>query len=368
MSNYFIKELASEISERVDNPKQSEYKKFIGLEHYDSGEMKINRFGSTSNLDSSMKKFKSGDVLIARRNVYLKRAGLVDFNGLTSGDSIVIRAKKDIYRRLLPFIFNTKDFWNYATKFADGSMSKRLSPKLLMDYECNLPDETDDMEMLCDTLWSIYDTLEIYKKIIEKTDELVFSKFIDMFGDPNEVKKDYLITDALEIKDRIRKPLNDGQRKKMKSGKELFPYYGANGLVDYIDDYLMDFDAICIAEDCGSYGYCEKTSYIVKGKSWVNNHAHVLTPKDNCNIEFVNILLQLLDLNQFVNGTTRQKLTQTKLKEIKIIIPEIEKQNEFSEYVKEINSLKADVNEACDNLRNIMKKIMENNLVKKEKI
>ena len=366
MSKYLIKDLATEISERVDNPKQSGIERFVGLEHYDSGEMRIKRFGSTSNLESSMKKFKNGDILIARRNVYLRRAGLVEFDGLTSGDSIVIRAKSEIYQRLLPFILNTNDFWDYATQFSDGSMSKRLSPKLLMEYEFELPDDINRKQILSDTLWSISDTLEVYKKLIEKSDELVLSKFIDMFGDPNEEKKDFLITDALDIKDTLRKPLNDGQRKKMKDVDILYPYYGANGLVDYINDYLMDCNAICFAEDCGSYGYGEKSSYIVKGKAWVNNHAHVLIPRDNININFANVLFQLLDLKQYVNGTTRQKLTQTKLKEIKIIIPSIEKQNSFGEYVNEIDGLKLDIKEAYNSLFIVMKKIMEDNLVKKE--
>ena len=172
MSKYKIKDLAVEISQRIDNPKTSGYDKFVGLEHYDSGEVMISRYGKTDNLDSSVKLFQKGDVLIARRNVYLRRAGLVDFDGVTSGDSIVVRANDEIIQRLLPFVFNTKEFWDFANQFADGSMSKRLSPKLLMDYETELPDTNDDRTKLADLLWSVFDTMTSYKELIKQSDEL----------------------------------------------------------------------------------------------------------------------------------------------------------------------------------------------------
>lgn len=182
MSKYKIKDLAIEISQRIDNPKTSGYERFVGLEHYDSGEVMITRFGKTDNLDSSVKIFKKGDILIARRNVYLKRAGLIEFDGVTSGDSIVIRANDEITKQLLPFIVNTKDFWDFANKYADGSMSKRLSPKILMEYETELPDSDEERTKLSDLLWSVFNTMISYKNLIKESDELVKSRFIEMFG------------------------------------------------------------------------------------------------------------------------------------------------------------------------------------------
>ena len=85
MSRMKLKDIALEKNERVDNPSQSPYNLFVGLEHYDSGEATIRRYGSTERLESTMKVFHAGDVLIARRNVYLKRAATVNFDGLTSG-------------------------------------------------------------------------------------------------------------------------------------------------------------------------------------------------------------------------------------------------------------------------------------------
>ena len=186
MSRMKLKDIALEKNERVDNPSQSPYNLFVGLEHYDSGEATIRRYGSTERLESTMKVFHAGDVLIARRNVYLKRAATVNFDGLTSGDSIVLHIENGVYRRIIPFVLNTDDFWNYANQHADGSMSKRLSPKLLMEYEFSLPDS--DIEKASDILWAMERVKKAYRELIARTEDLVKSQFIEMFGelDTNE--------------------------------------------------------------------------------------------------------------------------------------------------------------------------------------
>ena len=194
MRKYKIKEIAQEISIRIDDPKHSDYEKFVGLEHYDSGKVMISRFGDASKLDSSVKTFKKGDVLIARRNVYLKRASLVDFDGVTSGDSIVIRANDDSFRGLLPFIFNTDAFWNYATQYADGSMSKRLSPQKLLEFEVNLPENEDERIKISKILWNMYETMSSYEKVIQLSDNLVKSQFIEMFGEIGKDEKGWGLT------------------------------------------------------------------------------------------------------------------------------------------------------------------------------
>lgn len=184
MSRMRLKDIAIEKNERVDNPSQSQYSIFVGLEHYDSGEATIRRYGSTERLESTMKVFHSGDILIARRNVYLKRAATVDFDGLTSGDSIVLHIENEAFRRIAPFVLNTDDFWIYANQHADGSMSKRLSPKLLMEYEFSLPD--GNLEQVADILWAMERVKTAYRELIARTDDLVKSQFIEMFGDMAE--------------------------------------------------------------------------------------------------------------------------------------------------------------------------------------
>ena len=184
MAHYKISDVAEEVKDRENNPSESKYDRFVGLEHYVSGDVEITHFGSTERLESAMKVFKAGDILIARRNVYLKRASTVSFDGLTSGDSIVLRAKDPTIARILPFVLNTDDFWDYADQYSDGTMSKRLSPKLLLAYEFDLPD--DGLEDFADLLWAANETRNSYRELLRQTDELVKSQFIEMFGDIKE--------------------------------------------------------------------------------------------------------------------------------------------------------------------------------------
>lgn len=147
-----------------------------------------------------------------------------------------------------------------------------------------------------------------------------------MFSGHSKVVK---LKDVVTIMDDKRKPINEGERSAMKDG-ELYPYYGATGVVDYINDYLTDERLLCIAEDCGNYGPGEESSYIIEGKAWVNNHAHVVKPNDElCDITYLHNYLKVTDLLSFVSGTTRKKLTQKAMSDLDIILPQIDKQREY---------------------------------------
>ena len=170
-----------------------------------------------------------------------------------------------------------------------------------------------------------------FVKIAEQADKSEFvgfkSQFIEMFGgETNKVPLEEIVI----VKDDCRKPINEGIRSEMKDG-ELYPYYGATGVVDYINDYLTDDELLCIAEDCGNYNAGEESAYIIRGKAWVNNHAHLVKTKETCDIKYLYYFLKIADLKPYVSGTTRLKLTQKKLKEISVTLPSINMQKSFVE-------------------------------------
>lgn len=148
----------------------------------------------------------------------------------------------------------------------------------------------------------------------------------------------YRIDQITENLDNLRKPLNSIERNKI-SKKKLYPYYGANNLMDYVDEYIFDEEILCVAEDGGNWGYTEKCTYIVNEKCWVNNHAHVLRAKDNLNIAYLSYYLNYNNLNSYITGTTRGKLTKTALSNIEILLPELEKQNIIVEILDKAQNL-----------------------------
>lgn len=138
---YSIGDLAVEVPDRTDNPQKSGIDRFIGLEDFESGELTIQKYSSTEKLVSAMKLCKQGDVLFARRNAYLKRASLTNFDAVCSGDVIVMRAnEKIILPKFLILIMNTDEFWEFAISNAAGTMSKRVKWRDLATYTYELPE------------------------------------------------------------------------------------------------------------------------------------------------------------------------------------------------------------------------------------
>lgn len=119
--------------------------------------------------------------------------------------------------------------------------------------------------------------------------------------------------------------------------KGIYPYYGANGIQDYVDDYIFDDELVLLAEDGGNFGSKEKPiAYRVSGKCWVNNHAHVLKPKDCINVDYLCYSIMFYDVGSMVNGATRQKLNQATMR--KMLIPFISKEKQL-EIVSTLNKV-----------------------------
>ena len=133
------------------------------------------------------------------------------------------------------------------------------------------------------------------------------------------------LEDIVNNLDNKRKPLNDQERKEI-TQYGLYPYCGANGIVDYVDKYLFDEEILCIAEDGSDWSFNKKCSYIMNEKCWVNNHAHVVTAKKGIILKYLYYYLNYSDLSSKVTGTTRGKMTKSALNSIEIPIPDYDMQ------------------------------------------
>ena len=138
------------------------------------------------------------------------------------------------------------------------------------------------------------------------------------------------LEDICQICDNHRKPINSSERIERKNNAaKLYPYYGATGMVDWIDDFLLDGTYILLGEDGAPFldKYANK-AYIVSGKIWVNNHAHILSPQSD--ISYLCHYLNMYDYSKCVNGSTRLKLTQADMKNIEILLPPLNEQYRIS--------------------------------------
>lgn len=146
------------------------------------------------------------------------------------------------------------------------------------------------------------------------------------------------LQDIVEIYDNQRIPLNSEQRSRMQG---IIPYCGANGVIDYLNDFIFDGEYLLVAEDGGFFGYMENTSYIMNGKFWANNHVHVLKSiKGKTFNKYLEYYLNSIDFGKYTSGTTRKKLNQTKLKTIEVILPPLNIQKKIVEILEKAKKLK----------------------------
>lgn len=163
------------------------------------------------------------------------------------------------------------------------------------------------------------------KEIAESGDYNLTGERYRTFESKNSDWPTVKLGDVVEVLDRLRKPITKSDRV---AGP--FPYYGATGILDYVDNYIFDERLVLVGEDGAKWDAGDKTAFIAEGKYWVNNHAHVLRPDKNKILDvYLVSILNTLDLNRYITGVTVPKLNQEKLKSIEFPLPSIEVQQEI---------------------------------------
>ena len=148
----------------------------VGLEHLIPGQVELTQWSENSD-NTFTKGFKKGQMLFGRRRAYLKKASLAPFDGVCSGDITVIEAIPErILPKLLPFVIQNDNLFDYAVEKSAGSLSPRVKWEHLRNYEFELP-ALAQQEMLTDLLWTMTRTKKAYQALVNKTDELVKSQF-----------------------------------------------------------------------------------------------------------------------------------------------------------------------------------------------
>ena len=160
-----------------------------------------------------------------------------------------------------------------------------------------------------------------------------------------------LLEDCCDILDFMRVPITSADRE---SGK--YPYYGANGIQDYVAGYIFDDELVLLAEDGGNFGSKNKPiAYRVSGKCWVNNHAHVLKPKKGLDVDYLCYSLMFYKIDGMVNGATRQKLTQSAMRKMFIPKRNIEEQRQIVDKLNMITEIKNKRKHQIEEIDNLIK-------------
>ena len=180
-------EVASRLNIHVDQA-NTDLEYYIGGEHIESREFMIHSKapikGATIGYQFQFG-FEPGDILFMTKNPHLRKASMVDFRGLCSIATFVIRTNdpKLLLQEYLLIEMQSDRFWNYLEEHKSGGVNYFINWGTLSNYEFDLP-PLYEQKILADKLWAAYRLKESYKKLLAATDEMVKSQFIEMFGDP----------------------------------------------------------------------------------------------------------------------------------------------------------------------------------------
>ena len=177
-----------------------------------------------------------------------------------------------------------------------------------------------------------------------------------------EIKK---LGEICEILDHLRVPITKKDRR-----EGVYPYYGASGVQDYVDSYIFDGRYLLVGEDGAKWGANDKSAYIIEGKSWVNNHAHILKLNDIISDRLVEYYLVSKDLQEYITGAVVPKLTQQALRSIPIPVPPREEQERIVEILdrefERIDALKANAEQNLQHAKDLFQSALKQELQPKE--
>lgn len=243
---------------------------------------------------------------------------------------------------------------------AQGISRYNISKNKVMELEISLPNN-EEQKLLGTFLQRIDLIITLHQRKLDKLQATKKALLQEMFPEEGQDKPKRRFkgfTDAWEQRklgnivdflDGQRKPLKESERTKGK-----YPYYGASGIIDYINDYLFDENLVLLSEDGANiidrnYPVC----FIATGKYWVNNHAHVLKVKTGVIDKFICESLERLDYTKFNTGTAQPKLNQDICQKIVITIPNEDEQKCISEFLDRINNIITLHQHKLDKLKNL---------------
>lgn len=160
--------------------------------------------------------------------------------------------------------------------------------------------------------------------------------------------RNYRLEEVTINYDKMRVPLSEMQRKKRRGS---FRYFGAQGVIDYIDDYIFDGTYLLIAEDGENLkSRKQNVAQIVEGQFWVNNHAHVVQGNALCDTRYLCYLLNFMDLSGYITGSAQPKLSQANLNAVMLSLPTIDEQRKIMDILYTLDKKIALNNRINDNL------------------
>ena len=371
MPKYKFADIALNLTQKR-KPTPNDMATYIGLEHLDSGSLSVTRWGSKVPIKGDKLIMQKGDVLFGKRNAYLRRAAIAPHDGLFSAHGMILRPnEKVISSKLFPFFICSDYFFDAAIRISVGSLSPTINWSALKELEFTLPD-MNEQEKLAELFWAANDTKEAYKKLLNLTDELVKSQFIEMFGEPTQNPFNWRICRFDEFA-----TIDCNMTTEYEEYAE-YPHIGIDS-IEKDTGKLIGYRTV--KEDnviSGKYLFTSKHIIYSKIRPALNKvalpefeglcsaDAYPILPNDsNCNRLFLATALRsqyFMDyVMQFSARSHMPKVNRKQLSGFKMPLPPLQLQNKFAEFMNHTDKSKFELQINLENLENTIKALMSKN-------
>jgi len=307
-----------------------------------------NRKNNSSNDKSRYLRVVPGDIAYNTMRMWEGRSALVGIEGLVSPAYTVCRPKEKVCGQFFSYYFKTAEIIGLFRRYSQGLVKDTLNLKY--DVFSKIPvfsPSISEQQKIADCLSSIdeliavqtqkLDALKAHKKglmqnLFPREGETIPRYRFPEFRDAPEwnYQRVSKISDSLDSR---RIPITESERV-----HGDIPYYGASGIVDYVADYIFDDDLLCISEDGANLvARTSPVAFSISGKTWVNNHAHVLKFSHRATQVIVEEYINSIPLDDFLTGMAQPKLNKAMLDSIPIPLPTSDEQKLIASSIQTAN-------------------------------
>ena len=378
---YKFEDIIFNITEKKKPVEEDKYN-YIGLEHLESGNLFISKWGSDTAPEGEKIVMKKGDVLFGKRRAYQKKVAISPIDGIFSAHGMVLRPKEDVIcKEFLPFFISSETFLNEAIRISVGGLSPTVNWKDIKELEFDLP-SLAEQKVLAEKLWAAYEVKQSYLKMIAATEEMVKSQFIEMFGDPIQNSKGWVkekmgsvckyisdgshysppddntsIIPMLSVKDMSNNGFlyNECKHISIDEYKNLC----ANGCKPLRDDVL-------VAKDGSYFKYIfplveEIDQAILSSIAILRPNKEVITPRFLCEYLKNNEVLGVIERN-YLTGTAIRRVILKGFKEIQVYLPPVGLQKNFESIYNQADKSISELRKSVDAIDKVIKSLINENL------
>ena len=374
MPKYRFTEIAINSTEKK-KPTEADKATYIGLEHLDSGTLTVSRWGSEVAPIGEKLLMKKGDVLFGKRRAYQKKVGIAPFDGIFSAHGMVLRPREEVItKEYFPLFISSDYFLNEAIRISVGSLSPTVNWKDLKDLTFNIP-TIEEQRRITPLVWAAIEAKNAYKTLISRTDDLVKSQFIEMFGVP-ESNSLGLPAYALET---VCRRITDGSHNPPK-GIDFSDYYMLSSK-NIVDDTITLDDPRFLSKE--QWEIENKRTQIAAGDVLLTivgtvgrsavvpeKHQNIVLQRSVCvlkprpemlNSYFLNFELKCMQthIDSLAQGAAQRGIYLAQVGKLKVIVPEMSLQEEFVAMLKQSDKSKFELQEAITRIDNFIKSLIQ---------